>query len=57
MAKAVRVEEHWLHFGDDPAIDLKRVGRIAVVGAGKAGAGMAERLSMLSGQPGVRLSS
>jgi glycerate 2-kinase len=44
MVQAVRVEEHWLHFGDDPAIDLNRVGRIAVVGAGKAGAGMAEAL-------------
>jgi glycerate 2-kinase len=41
MAAAVRVDNHWLHVADEPPIDLDTVGRIAVVGAGKAGAGMA----------------
>ncbi len=41
MGQAMRIEGHWLHFADEPPIDLTDVGRIAVVGAGKAGAGMA----------------
>ncbi len=49
MEQAVRVEEHWLHFGDKPPIGLDGVGRIAVVGAGKAGAGMAAALEQTLG--------
>jgi hydroxypyruvate reductase len=49
VAAAVRVEEHWLHVADEPPIDLNRVGRIAVVGAGKAGAGMAAALEQILG--------
>jgi len=40
----VRVEGDWLHVGDEEPIDLRDVRRIAVVGAGKAGAGMAAAL-------------
>lgn len=42
----VRLDGHWLAIGDEAAepLDLRRVGRIAVVGAGKAGAGMAAAL-------------
>ena len=49
MAAAVRVEEHWLHVADEPPIDLNGVDRIAVVGAGKAGAGMAAALEQILG--------
>ncbi|HEY2147881.1 MAG TPA: glycerate-2-kinase family protein, partial [Pirellulales bacterium] len=41
---AVRVEGGWLHLGDEEPVDMRGVGRIAVVGAGKAGAGMAAAL-------------
>ncbi len=41
---AVRVEGDWLHVGEEEPIDLRVVGRIAVVGVGKAGAGMAAAL-------------
>ena len=41
---AVRVEGSWLHLGDEEPVDMRGVGRIAVVGAGKAGAGMAAAL-------------
>lgn len=44
----VRVETHWLHVVDE-LIDLRAVGRIAVVGAGKAGAGMAAGLEQALG--------
>ncbi len=37
----LRCDGAWLHAGDEPPLDLRRVRRIAVVGAGKAGAGMA----------------
>jgi glycerate 2-kinase len=37
----LRCDGMWLHAGDEPPLDLRRVRRIAVVGAGKAGAGMA----------------
>jgi len=37
----VRVDGQWLVVGDQPPIDLECIGRIAVVGAGKAGTGMA----------------
>ena len=40
----VRVAGHWLIVGEEQPIDLQRIGRIAVVGAGKAGAGMAAGL-------------
>jgi hydroxypyruvate reductase len=39
----VRVDGNWLVVGDE-TIELSKVGRIAVVGAGKAGAGMAAGL-------------
>src|SRR5438046_2498310 len=44
MKLAVRVEGDCLLVGDEQPIDLNRIGRIAVVGAGKAGAGMAAAL-------------
>jgi glycerate 2-kinase len=40
VKQAVRVEGRWLHVGDE-RIDLTPIRRIAVVGAGKASAGMA----------------
>src|SRR6476659_1512545 len=39
----VRIDGDWLMIGDE-AIELSKIGRIAVVGAGKAGAGMAAGL-------------
>jgi hydroxypyruvate reductase len=50
MKQALRVEGNWLLFGDEEPIDLNRIGRIAVVGAGKAGAGMAATLEETVGQ-------
>jgi glycerate 2-kinase len=44
MKQAVRVEGDYLSIGDEEPINLKAIGRIAVVGAGKAGAGMAAAL-------------
>jgi hydroxypyruvate reductase len=49
LKNSVRVEGNWLHVGDEEPIDLRRVGRIAVVGAGKAGAGMAAALEDVLG--------
>lgn len=40
VRQALRVERHWLRVGDE-TLDLRSIERIAVVGAGKAGAGMA----------------
>src|SRR5947207_13164859 len=45
----VRIEDDWLVFGENSVIEplrlpLESIGRIAVVGAGKAGAGMAAGL-------------
>ncbi len=45
----VRVQGHWLDIGRD-RINLESVGRIVVVGAGKAGAGMAAGLEQALGQ-------
>ena len=44
----VWVEGDWLHVGDE-TLDLPSIGRIAVVGAGKAGAGMAAGLAAALG--------
>ena len=44
----VRVEGNWLIIGDE-MLDLSSLGRIAVVGAGKAGAGMAAGLEAALG--------
>src|SRR5262245_35204909 len=44
----VRVEGEWLHVGDE-SLELKSIARIAVVGAGKAGAGMAAGLAAALG--------
>jgi glycerate 2-kinase len=49
MEAAVRVDDHWLIIADEPPIDLLHIGRIAVVGAGKAGAGMAAALEQTLG--------
>ena len=43
VRESVRVEGDWLTIGDE-RLKLSRIGRIAVVGAGKAGAGMAAGL-------------
>src|SRR5262245_43192126 len=59
MREAVRVEGQTLVLGNDFGglpedalrIDLNRVRRIVVVGAGKAGAGMAAALEEILGQP------
>jgi hydroxypyruvate reductase len=40
IAENLKVEGDWLHVGDE-SLPLADIGRIAVVGAGKAGAGMA----------------
>lgn len=44
VRQAVRVDGQELRIGDLPAIDLAGVGRIEIVGAGKAGAGMSAGL-------------
>ena len=44
----VRVEGNWLHVGDE-TLDLRLISQIAVVGAGKAGAGMAAGLEAALG--------
>jgi glycerate 2-kinase len=49
MEVAVRVDDHWVIIADEPPIDLLHIGRIAVVGAGKAGAGMAAALEQTLG--------
>ncbi len=49
MTEALRLDDHWLTAGDEEPIDLRGVGRIAVVGAGKAGAGMAAALEQTIG--------
>lgn len=46
---AVHVDGHWLELGDE-RLDLREVSKIAVVGAGKAGAGMAQALEEVSGE-------
>ncbi len=50
VADTVRVDGRQLHIGDEQ-IDLDSVRRIAVVGAGKAGAGMAAGLEAALGEP------
>lgn len=44
----LRVEDHWLIIGENRelSLDLNTIGRIAVVGGGKAGAGMVEGLEL-----------
>lgn len=49
VREAIRVEGPWLHVGNE-RVHLPDVGHIAVVGAGKAGAGMAEGLLQALGQ-------
>ncbi len=44
----VQVDDHWF-FAGDLAIELNRVDRIVIVGAGKAGAGMAHSLESVLG--------
>src|SRR5262245_44084339 len=44
----VRLDENWLAFGDE-VIDLRKVGRIAIVGAGKAAGAMAVALENVLG--------
>ena len=44
VRERARVDGQWLMVGEDEPIDLQKVRRIAVVGAGKAGAGMAVAL-------------
>src|SRR6185369_6048598 len=46
----VRVDGEWLVVGDE-SLELSKIGRIAVVGAGKAGAGMADGLEEALGPP------
>ncbi len=48
VEEAIRIDGGTLWVGDEP-VDLARVGRIAVVGAGKAGAGMAAGLERALG--------
>ena len=48
VREAVRVDGHDLWIADSH-FDLRRIGRIVVVGAGKAGAGMAEGLEQALG--------
>ncbi len=51
----LRVNGHWLLFGSDDGplheLDLRSIDRIAVVGAGKAGAGMAAAVEDVLGPP------
>ncbi len=51
IREQVLLDGHWLAIGDESAepIDLRSVGRIAVVGAGKAGTGMAAALEDVLG--------
>lgn len=53
VREAVHVEGQWLIVGE-VRVYLPDVGRIAVVGAGKAGAGMAEGLMQALGEPLLR---
>src|SRR4051794_2594274 len=46
----VRIDGDWIVVGDE-TIELLKIGRIAVVGAGKAGAGMAAGLEQALGSP------
>lgn len=48
MHQAMRLEGHWLHAGDQ-TVDLRAIARLAVVGAGKAGAGMAAAIEEILG--------
>jgi len=48
MRDAVQVDDHWLVIDDEP-LDLNEFERICVVGAGKAGAGMAAALEEILG--------
>jgi hydroxypyruvate reductase len=48
VRQAMRIEGGWLHLGDD-SLPLDSIGRIAVVGAGKAGAGMAAAVEEILG--------
>lgn len=50
VADTVQVDGHWIVIADEPPIDLNVVGKIAVVGAGKAGAGMAAGLERTIGR-------
>lgn len=45
---ALRLEGHWLHAGDQ-TLDLRAIQRLAVVGAGKAGAAMAAAIEEILG--------
>lgn len=49
VERCVRRDGEMLAFGDEEPIDLRGVGRIAVVGAGKAGAGMVAGLESTLG--------
>lgn len=49
MAEALRVEDGALWIADAPPIELRDIERIAIVGAGKAGAGMAAAAEDLLG--------
>ncbi len=48
MAAAMQVDGDWLIIDDEP-LDLRNVARIVVVGAGKAGAGMAAAIEAILG--------
>jgi len=48
MRGAIHVDDHWLVV-DDEAVDLNQIRRVAVVGGGKAGAGMAAELEAILG--------
>ncbi len=48
LAECLHVDGHWLLVGDEE-LDLRTIRRIAVVGAGKAGAGMAEAVENILG--------
>jgi len=52
VEQALRVEGRWLLLGRQAEVrlDLPRIGRIAVVGAGKAGAGMAAAVEKVLGE-------
>ncbi len=49
MREALNIEGNWLSIRDEEPIDLRAVERIVVVGAGKAGAGMAAELETILG--------
>lgn len=49
MRQALCVEGHWLHAGDQ-TLDLRAIDRLVVIGAGKAGAGMAAVVEEILGR-------